>query len=213
VEIGYTGEAGMLPLFMSENRIGKTPCSIEFEPGEYIVGVMRPLLRQLIEECASGVLSLATEYSETVLLKPNIGENEFFLWDNNIFSFIDLRQKVKIHPFSHQIIAEQKEDTLFYGKLYKVVKVEGIPATVVSLFQLRDETYDTVRPKYPIEANFTFDKSALTNILSEKGVLEEEMPKIIQLLELGGKAIIFGKDDSTVVEITNQQEFKITQIK
>jgi hypothetical protein len=212
VEAGYCGKAGMLPLFKSANRIGKTPCSIEFDPGEYMVGVMMPLARQLVNERASGVLSLATDNAETVLLKPNMGKHEFFLGDNHIFSFFDLRQKVRIHPFSQQMIAEQREDTVFYGRIYQAAKGEGVPVTVVSLFQQRGDTYDTIMQEYPAEAGFIFDESELTSILSEKGIVEEEMPKIFQLLERGGKAIVFGKEDSTVVEITDKQKYMITQI-
>jgi hypothetical protein len=128
-------------------------------------------------------------------------------------SFGIISDRPKDRPNGDVIAREKKEGGLeiFLGLPFEVEKVADKPMTLIVLFQPRVKSLDELDSLFPESDNFVFDEVAIKKILSEKGVLEQDIPKALSLLRRGGKLFLEGKGYTFIIEITASNNWKIIE--
>jgi hypothetical protein len=96
--------------------------------------------------------------------------------------------------------------------IYKFEKKEDKKAVII-IHAKENITLDELNSEYPKEPNFDFDRLKLDKELEEKNIkplmTDNELETVLDLLERGGKAIFQKGDIRVLIEILDDQNFKI----
>lgn len=96
--------------------------------------------------------------------------------------------------------------------IYKFEKKEDKKAVII-IHAKENIALDELNSEYPKEPNFDFDRLKLDKELEEKNIkplmTDNELETVLDLLERGGKAICQKGDIRVLIEILDEQKFKI----
>ncbi len=109
------------------------------------------------------------------------------------------------NPFEHDGWGEvnfRTGENVIAAVTYTVIKVEGQPATLISLFQKKGATLEQVVESFPTGHNFNFDEKKLEGDLLYQQVPKNDIALMLRALHRGGKIIWHGPDKSLMIEIT-----------
>ncbi len=94
---------------------------------------------------------------------------------------------------------------------YTVVKRQGEPATLISLFQRKGLELSEVVGSFPKAHNFHFLDKKLEGVLLYQKVPKRDIPAILEALHRGGKIIWHGAKQSLMIELKpGERGWKIT---
>ena len=109
------------------------------------------------------------------------------------------------NPFEHDGWGEihfKQNENVISSVVYTVVKTDGRPAVLISLFQRKGASLDEVVAAFPEGHNFNFPEKKLEGALLYQQVPKADIPKLIEGLRRGGKIIWHGKTKSLMIELT-----------
>ena len=96
----------------------------------------------------------------------------------------------------------RKNENVVASVTYTVEKNEGKAATLIALFQLKDQMLDEVIETFPEGDSFRVDEQAVTKALGHQQVPRADIARILSALRRGGKIIWHGETTSLLIELT-----------
>jgi len=99
------------------------------------------------------------------------------------------------------------------GAIIYMFKKKKEKKEIVIIYAKKNFTLDELNSEYPKDLNFAFDKLKLAQELEEKNIkdmiTDNELEMTLDLLQRGGKALVQKGDIRFLIEILNDQKFKI----
>jgi hypothetical protein len=191
-------------LCSNKNLKGITPVSIKVEPGYYMIGIERlyPFIKSYNP--------IGGDTWETLLgLKK--GEYPWYP-DKN-----DIKKEgisIQIKMMSGIMFDQGRLVGCTLVKYFTIQKKTDVSSSkLIALHFLKNTPLDSLNQIYPKGNNFSFSDGPLIEILSSKGITQQEVNIILQLLHRGGKIALTGKDKNTIViEIIGENKWDVYEI-
>ena len=159
------------PVWGAPHRLGVTPLSERIPPGKYRVKVVIPAR-------LAATLRSSTKLASDLTVNP--------------FEFDGCKREDGVQFDSNNLVQ---------SVTYEVNKQPNEAATLIALFQKKDQTLADVIQGYPAGTSFRFSDKKMEGQLLSRKIPKPEIPALLDALHRGGKIVWHGADQTLIIEL------------